>query len=116
MPYPKQKKDGIRGEFHNPAFPGYASTTKQRKLEESFLDKSNYKPLQGTPEDEIDLLRSLFPPTWAGWQNRDFNLVRIMTTKTIRRVIDENEYKTLTPILYQEMEFNDRYVAVFDLI
>ena len=56
-----QKKVGIRGDFHNPAFPGYASNTKQLKLEESFLDESEYKPLQGTPEEEIDLLRSLSP-------------------------------------------------------
>ena len=119
MPYPKrnpQKKVGIRGDFHNPAFPGYASTTKQLLLEESFLDEADYKPLQGTPEEEIDLLRSLFPPTWAGWQNRDFNLVRTMTTNTIRRVIDEKDYKEITPILYQEMEFIDRYIAVYDLI
>ena len=119
MPYSKknpQKKTGIRGDYHNPAFPGYASTTKQLKLEESFLDKSQYKPLQGTPEAEIDLLRSLFPPTWAAYQNRDFNLVRTMTTNTVRRNINEEDYKSFTPTLYQPMEFNNRYVAVYDLI
>ena len=116
MPYPKQKKVGISDDYNNPAFPGYASSTRQLQLEESFLDESQYTPLQGTPEEEIDLLRSLFPPTWAAYSNRDFNLEKAMTTNTVRRFIDEDDYKRLTPSLYSQMDFNDRYVAVYDLI
>ena len=39
-----------------------------------------------------------------------------MTTNTVRRYIDKKDYKSFTPTLYQPMEFNDRYVAVYDLI
>ena len=106
-----KKKGGERRGYTNPLALGFASKTKQKTLRESLQDTTIYVPLQGSPQQEIELLKILFPRTYKAYDNQKTR------NKVIRKYIGKETYESHISALYNdEMHYKDKYPAVHDLI
>ena len=54
------KKTGICVDYNNSALPGFTSKTKQLTIKESILDPTKFQPVQGSPQEEIELFKTFF--------------------------------------------------------
>ena len=106
-----KKQGGQRKGYTNPAVLGFESKTKQKTLRESLRETTIYVPLQSSPEQEIELLKILFPRTYTVFKNQNSR------NKFIRKYIPEETYKGHIAVLHDEdMEYKNKYPAVQDLI
>ena len=106
-----KKKGGEYRGYTNPPFPDFSSKTKQKTLKESIHDPKNYTPLQGSPQEEIELLKILFPCTHKAYDKQNSQ------NKCIQKYISEETHKSHIPALYNDdMHYKDKYLAVYDLI
>ena len=69
-----KKQGGERRGSANPPALGFESKTKQKTLRESLQDTTIYVPLQGSPEQEIELLKILFPRTFKVFKNQKIRI------------------------------------------
>ena len=107
-----KKKGGERKGYTNPPAKGFASKTKQKTLRESLQDTSVYIPLQGSPQQELELLKILFPSTFKAYEKQ-----KKPRNKIIRKYIGKETYESHISTLYNdEMHYKDKYPAVNDLI
>ena len=104
-----KKKSGKCGGYTNPPAPGFASKTKQKTLQKSIHDPKNYISLQGSPQEELELLKTLFPPTHKAKDDQNSR------SKCIQNISEESYKSHIHTLSNDEIHYKDRYPTVHDL-